>query len=371
VASARIAVSIVFALHGIASGMWVSRIPAVQESLGLGLGVLGIALLGAGVGSLAAMLPMGVLIARVGSQRVTLGAGLGAAIAFVLLALATDALTLFGALVVWGATLGTLDVAMNAQGSAIEQRRAQPIMSSLHGLWSAGSMGGAALGAVFAATAVAPRTQFLAAAPILAVGVSVSVRWFVGDREQAAKKAFVWPRGSLFPLATMVFCAVAVEGAMFDWSGVYLRRTLGASEGAAAAAPTFFAAAMAVGRLLGDWVTARLSSSTLARGSAILALLGLSAVVLAPRDEVVFGALIFVGLGLAVLVPLAFSAAGRNPAMPTGTAIAAVATVGYSAFLFAPPAIGLIAEQFTLHGSFVMLLLLLVVIVLLAPSVRT
>ncbi|HET6320270.1 MAG TPA: MFS transporter [Chloroflexota bacterium] len=369
--SARVAVSVVFALHGIASGMWVSRIPAVQEGLEIGLGALGIALLGGGLGSLLAMLPMGALIAHVGSRRVTLGAGLGTAVAFVLLGLANSAVTLFGALVVWGAAIGTLDVAMNAQGSAIEQRRPRPIMSSLHGLWSVGSMTGAALGAILAALAVTPRTQFAVAAPLLAIAITLAARHFVSDRDQAAKKAFVWPTRALLPLALIVFCAVAVEGAMFDWSGVFMRRSLDASEGIAAAAPTFFAAAMAVGRLVGDQVTARLSGATVARGSALLALLGLTGVVLAPRPEVVFGALMLVGLGIAVLVPLAFSSAGRTPNMPASSAIAAVATVGYSAFLLAPPAIGLIAEQLTLRGSFALLLLALAVIFVLARAVRS
>jgi fucose permease len=369
--SARLAVSVVFALHGIASGMWVSRIPAVQEGLEIGLGALGIALLGGGLGSLVAMLPMGALIAHVGSRRVTLGAGLGTAAAFVLLGLANSAVALFGALVVWGAAIGTLDVAMNAQGSAIEQRRARPIMSSLHGLWSVGSMTGAALGAILAALAVTPRTQFVVAAPLLAIAIALAARHFVSDRDQAAKKAFVWPTRALLPLALIVFCAVAVEGAMFDWSGVFMRRSLDASEGIAAAAPTFFAAAMAVGRLVGDPVTARLSGATVARGSALLALLGLTGVVLAPRPEAVFGALMLVGLGIAVLVPLAFSSAGRTPNMPASSAIAAVATVGYSAFLLAPPAIGLIAEQLTLRGSFTLLLLALAVIFVLARAVRS
>lgn len=369
--AARVAVSIVFLVHGVASGLWVARIPGVQESLGISLAELGLALLGAGLGSLLALLPMGALIANVGSRRVTLGAGLTGAVAFVLLAVAFNTWTLFLALVVWGATLGTLDVAMNAQGSAIEQRRARPIMSSLHGLWSLGSMSGAAVGALLATLQVAPRSQFLVSAPVLALAVLVSAQPFVSDREQTVRKAFIWPSGALLPLATMVFCAVAVEGAMFDWSGVYLRRSLDASEGVAAAAPTFFAAAMAVGRLVGDQLTTRFTSATLARSSAVLAFVGLSGVLLAPRSEIVFGSLILVGLGLAVLVPLAFSAAGRHPSVPSSTAIAAVATVGYSAFLFAPPAIGLIAEQLTLRGSFVLLLLLLAVIALLAPAVRS
>ena len=365
--SARIAVSAVFAMHGLASGMWVSRIPAVQEDLRLGVAGLGLALLGGGVGSMLAMLPMGALIGRVGSRRVSLVAGLGGAIAFALLSLANDGLTLFGALVVWGAALGTLDVAMNAQGSAIEQGRGRPIMSSLHGLWSVGSMSGAAIGAVLAGLGTAPRTQFLATAPVVATTIVLAVRWFIADRDQTERRPFVWPRGGLMLLAAVVFCAVAVEGAMFDWSGVYVRRVLDASEAMAATAPTFFAAAMAAGRLVGDQVTARLGAAFVARCSAVLAAVGLSGVVLAPGPYVVFGAVVVVGLGLAVLVPLAFSVAGRNASMSTGTAIAAVATMGYSAFLLAPPTIGLVGEWLTLRGSFLLLLVLMLGIGVVAP----
>lgn len=369
--AARVAVSGVFLVHGVTMGLWVSRIPAVQESLAIGYAELGIALLGAGVGSLLTMLPMGALVGRVGSRRVAVVSGLGAAISLLLLAAANSTWTLFGALVVWGATLGSLDVAMNAQGSAIEQRRERPIMSSLHGLWSVCSMSGAAVGAILAAAAVSPRIQFLVAAPVVAVCVLVGVRPFVSDREHAEKRAFVWPSAALLPLAVIVFCAVAVEGAMFDWSGVYVRRTLEAPEAIAAAAPTFFAAAMALARLVGDHATERFTGAAVARASAVLAFVGLAGVVVAPRPEVVFASLILVGLGLAVLVPLGFSAAGRDPSMPTGTAIAAVATVGYSAYLFAPPAIGFIAEQFTLRGSFLLLLVLLAFVGALASAIRS
>jgi fucose permease len=314
---------------------------------------------------------MGALIGRVGSRRVTLGAGLGASVSLALLGLAGDGLTLFGALVVWGGTLGALDVAMNAQGSAIEQRDARPIMSSLHGLWSFGNMGGAALGVLLAGLSIPPRTHFLVAAPVVALVVVLGARRFVRDRDHMPKSAFVWPRGALLLLAAIVFCAVAVEGAMFDWSGVFLRSVLDASEASAAAAPTFFSAAMAAGRLAGDQINARASASAVVRGSAILAALGIGAILLAPGPAVVFAALVVVGFGLAVLVPLAFSAAGRGSRTPTGAAIATVATVGYTALLIAPPAIGLIAEEFTLRGSFLMLLVLLMVIGLLAPSVNT
>jgi fucose permease len=221
------------------------------------------------------MLPMGALIGRVGSRRITIGAGVGGSVALALLGLAVDGPTLFGALVVWGATLGTLDVAMNTQGSAIEQRNARPIMSSLHGLWSFGNMAGAGLGALLAGLSITPRTHFLVAAPAIALVVLLGAGQFVGDRDRTPRRAFVWPRGELLLLAAIVFCAVAVEGAMFDWSGVYLRRVLDASEASAAAAPTFFSAAMAVGRLAGDQITARVRASVVARVSAMLAALGL------------------------------------------------------------------------------------------------
>jgi fucose permease len=367
---ARLAVSTVFCLHGLASGLWVARIPAVQETLNLGVGALGLALLGSGIGSLAAMLPMGALIARRGSRRVTLGAGLGTAVSLVLLALAYDGLSLFGALVAWGATLGTLDVAMNAQGSAIEQRRGRPIMSSLHGVWSTGSMSGAALGALLAAADVPPRMSFLSAAVILVVAVTYAVRRFVPDRDASAKRAFVWPRGALLLLSVVVFCAVMVEGAMFEWSGVYLRRVLDAAEATAAAGPSFFAAAMAIGRLVGDQITGRFGAGAVARACAMLGAVGVAGIVLAPRTEVVYGCLVLVGFGLSVLVPLAFSAAGREREMPAGAAIAAVATVGYSAFLFGPPTIGLVAEVVTLRGAFALMLGLLLVIALLSRRIE-
>jgi fucose permease len=371
VTGARLAVSAVFCLHGLTSGLWVARIPIVQESLGLGVGALGLALLGSGFGSLLAMLPMGALIARRGSRRVTLGAGLGGSVALVLLALAFDGLTLFAALFAWGATFGTLDVAMNAQGSTIEQRRGRPIMSSLHGLWSLGTMIGSAIGALLAALRVPHATSFLGAAVIVAVVVVLAVRLFVADRDTSEKRAFVWPRGGLMALAVLVFCAVLVEGAMLEWSGVYLRRVLEASEPTAAAAPSFFSAAMAGGRLVGDQVMQRLGSTMLARLCAAVAALGVGGVVLASRAEVVYACLVLVGLGLSVLVPIAFSAAGRNPRVPTGTAIAAVATVGYSAFLFGPPTIGLVGEVLTLRGAFGLLLGLLLLIALLSQRIES
>ena len=367
--SARLGVLAVFFLHGAGAGMWVARIPAVQEGLGLGVGALGLALLGAGLGTLAAMVPAGALIARHGSRAVVRWTAWPAALTLGLLGLAPDGPTLFAALVAWGASTSALDVAMNAQGATIEQRLGRPVMSSLHGFWSLGNMSGAAVGALLAGAGVAVPLHLAAAAPVLLVAFLAAGRPLVpGDVGQGGA-GFARPRGALLALAAVAFCAVTVEGAMFDWGGVYLRRVLAAPEAIAAAAAGCFSAAMAAGRLGGDHLTARVRASALARACALLAALGVAAIVAAPAPAAVFGGLVAVGLGLSILVPLAFGAAGRSIEMPAGAAIAAVATLGYLGFLVGPPTLGLAAEQVGLRGAVALLLALLAVIALLAPAV--
>jgi MFS family permease len=366
----RLAVSVVFLAHGLGTGTWVSRIPAVQEDLGLSVGALGFTLLGGGLGSLLALLPSGAIIGRFGSRRVSLVTSIAACASLSIMGLvSTNAINLFLALVLWGATAGALDVGMNAQGSTIEQRRPTPIMSSLHGLWSVGSMAGAAFGAVLAGLDISFRTHFIVAGPLLGVLAFLACRAFIsGDHSEPGERH--WPRGDVLALAAIVFCAVAVEGAMFDWGGVYLRRVLEAPEATAAAAASFFSVAMAIGRLSGDYLSHRFGAALLARICAVVAGVGVVTIIVAPVALVVFAGLVATGFGLSVLVPLAFGAAGRAKAMPTGAAIATVATVGYSVFLIGPPTIGLLAEQFGLRGAFLVLPALLALILVLAPAMH-
>jgi MFS family permease len=367
----RLAVSIVFLVHGIASGSWLSRIPTVQENLGLGEAALGLALLGGGLGSLISMVPAGAMIARVGSRTMVAAMSVPFALAVLLLGLASNGPLLFATLVLWGSSAASLDVAMNAQGSAIQEARGRPILSSLHGLWSLGTMAGGSLSTLLISLDVSARNQFAVEAPLLLVCVVVASRAMLTVRLGKAGQAFARPNRPLLALAVITFCGVTAEGAMFDWSGVYLRRVFDAPQGLAASGAAWLAASMAIGRLIGDPITARFGAPTLARGCAALAAAGMLLVIAAPAPPVVFGGLIALGFGLSILVPLAFGAAGRAPGMAPGAAIAAVATVGYFGFLAAPPTIGFVAERLTLRAAFVLLLILLALIGLLAPATGT
>jgi fucose permease len=166
----------------------------------------------------------------------------------------------------------------------------------------------------------------------------------------------------------VTFCAVTAEGSMFDWSGVYLHRVLNAPDATAATGAVFLAAAMAIGRLVGDFFTFRFGAPALARGCAALGAAGMLTVILAPSPPVVFAGLVALGFGLSIVVPLAFGAAGRASGMAPGAAIAAVATVGYFGFLAAPPTIGFVAERVGLRAAFGLLLALLILIAVLAPA---
>ena len=337
----------------------------------MGEAALGFALLGGGLGSLVTMVPVGALIARCGSRAIVLFTAVPVGLALCAIALAWNGLTLFGALVLWGASAGSLDVAMNTQGSAIEQRRAQPIMSSLHGLWSLGTMVGGGVSALLAVAGIQFQAQFLVEGPLVLLAIVLASRPMQVDDGGRHGVAFGLPRGPLLALAVVTFCAVTAEGVMFDWSGVYLRRMLDAPEATAASSASVVAGAMAIGRLGGDFLTTRFGPPTLARACAALAATGMLIVIAAPTPAVVFGGLVAVGFGISILVPLAFSAAGRAPGMASGAAIAAVATVGYFGFLAAPPTIGLVAERVTLRGAFVLLVALLILIGLLAPVTGT
>jgi MFS family permease len=348
---ARLAVAAIFCLNGVALANWIARIPDVKQQLRLNEQQLGLVLLCAAVGALVAQPTVGWLIGRVGSRRMTIIMVVAFCLSIVLPGLATDMLSLMAVLFVVGACNGGLDVAMNAQAALVEQRYARPIMSSFHGLWSIGGLVGAALGGLIAARGVAVAGHLLGVAIVVTLVAVVATRWLVVDAgaHGDAGPSFALPPPELLLLGFIAFGVLFCEGAIGDWSGVYLRESLNSPPATAASGFALFSLAMAAGRLAGDQLALRLGPAWVVRAGGVLVALGIG---LAIASDVALIAIVgfgLIGAGLACSFPLLLSAAARTPGVAASTAIAAIATAGYTGFLVGPPLIGTVAGALTLR----------------------
>ncbi len=351
--SARWAVAVAFAVHGAAFGSYAARLPWIQERLDLSPGALGLALLMMSVGAVGSMPFAGRVVHRMGSRAATRWFMIGWAGAIVLPALAPSLIALCVALLCCGLTAGTADVAMNAQGVAVEQRMGKSIMSGLHGMWSVGGLVGSAIGAVAAYRNIDARVHLGVMAVILAIAALLASFRLLPSRPTVSDKPprFAFPTGPVLGIALVGFCAIFVEGSTADWCAVYLRQVTDAGAGLAAASYTLFALTMAAGRISGDVVVRRFGAVRTVRASGVVAVLGGVLVVFAGAPATAMIGFALYGLGVAVVVPLAFAAAG-HAGPHSAHAIAGVATVSYGAGLAAPAAVGGIASLTSLPASF-------------------
>jgi MFS family permease len=371
--ASRLAVLAVFFVNGVVIGSWVVRIPAIKERLGLGDGLLGVALLGAAVGALVAMPLVGALVSRFGSRRIVGTTALALSVSLLMPALAPSLLLLVPAVVVLGAANGGLDVAMNAQAVAVERGYGRPIMSSFHAAWSFGGLGGAALGGLLASKGIGPLPHFSAVAIVATIAFAFAYGALLpsgADASGEGTPAFARPTRALLGLGIISFCVLLGEGAMGDWSAVYLDGTLRTGPGFAAAGYAAFSLSMAFGRLLGDRLTELLGPARLVRSCAAIAAVGLGVALAAAQPLVALTGFACAGAGFSIIFPTALSAAGRTGG-PTGPALAAVTTAAYTGFLVGPPFIGFLAELTGLGYALYLVVALSTTIVILAGAVNT
>ncbi len=352
--SARSAITATFFLNGLVLGAWAARIPAIGDRLELSEGGLGLALGALAAGAIVAMPLAGRAAARFGSRPVARAALLSLAVAIALPALAPSLLALCLGALVLGAANGSLDVAMNAHGVAVERRLGRPVFSSLHAGFSFGGLAGAATGALAAGGGLDVRAH-LALVGLLAFAVGLpwtrallpagtDAESAAGDGAAAAAGV---PRSARRPLAVLGFAAFACllcEGAAADWGAVYVDRDLAASAQVAALSYAAFSLAMALTRLVGDRLTAAFGPVALVRGGSLLAAAGVGLALLVASAPAALAGFACLGAGLATVVPVVFRAAGELPGVTPGRAIAAVTTTGYAGFLAGPPLIGALAE---------------------------
>ncbi|MFF1511762.1 MFS transporter [Streptomyces sp. NPDC058326] len=370
---ARFAVAAVFCVHGAVTGSFATRIPWIQEHAGVSAGQLGLALAFPALGASLAMPLAGAIGHRFGARTALRGLLALWTLSLTLPSIAPNIWGLCGALFVYGATAGMSDVAMNALGVETENRLGKSIMSSLHGMWSVGALIGSAAGTVVAHLGGDARLHHLVAALLLTALGLLFCQGVLDVRstpDEEAPPRFALPPRSALVIGAIGFCAVFAEGASLDWSAVYLRDALGSSAGLAAASTTAFALTMAVARLAGDRVVDRFGAVRTVRVGGVAATVGGLMVVFAPHAAVAMAGFGLIGLGIAVVVPLAFAAAGRSGPNPS-QAIAGVATITYTSGLIAPSAIGGIADATSLVVSFGLVTLLTLGLVAGAGVLRT
>lgn len=357
------AVVAAFAFNGLLFGAWASRVPSFRDRFALDSAELGLLLLLLAGGAIVCFPVAGALTERRGAERVTAWAALVYGPALLLLALAPSLPMLGAALFVFGALHGGMDVAMNAWAARAEKDARRPVMSALHATFSLGAGVGAASGYLAIRAGLAPPAHFalvaglgaLASLPLMAAGARAQVR---PARSEGGAPLFALPHGSLVLVGLIAFGVAMGEGAMADWSAVFLNDVLGASEARAALGYAAFSAAMVATRLAGDRVRGRFGAVATARVSGGIAVLGLGVVMIAGNLAVALFGFALVGVGYAIVVPLVFMRAAQDPHVRPGPAIASVATLCYGGMLLGPVMVGLVASLTSLVAAFGALALL-------------
>ncbi|MFN8356455.1 MAG: MFS transporter [Spirosomataceae bacterium] len=366
----RMATFTLFFLLGVIFASWASRIPDIQEKLHIGVAELGGVLLGMPIGSLTSVLITGFLVERFGSKLVCILSTLLSCTALIGLGLAPSALTLAFVLAVFGAADNILNIAMNTQAIGVEKLYGRTLMSTFHAVWSLGAMAGAAIGGIFATSQIEPPLHFACIFLFVIVGLVLISRWLLTNDTQSGQKGplFSLPDQSLWILSIICLCAMMTEGAMADWSAIYYKQSLSKSGGSASMGYTAFALIMSIGRFTGDYLTNRFGITKMLIVSGGLISLGIGIALLYPVSFAIILGLGLVGAGVACVVPIAYSAAGKSKTMSAGMALNAVSTIGYTGFLVGPPLIGFLADASSLRIALGIIMLLGAAILLLASK---
>ncbi len=366
----RVAISAIFFLNGAMFSAWYARVPAISDRLDLSPGEIGVALLGAPLGLLLAQPLAGALVARRGSYALLRLAPV-AMVAIALPALAVDLPTLALAVLLTGATNGVLDITMNAQGLAVERAAGRGLFASLHAAFSFGALAGAASAGAIAGAGVAPLAHLAAWGAVGAVAAAIASRGLIDDAEHASPAAprIARPSRRLAAVGAIAFCALLAEGAVFDWSGLYLDRDTGASATLAPMGLAVFSLTMGIGRLIADRLAAAHGARRVVRAGATIAAAGLTAALAAGTPAAGIAGFAVMGFGLSAVFPLTLRAAGGGESH-SGPELAAVSTLGYTGFLLGPPFIGVLAEVSGLGAALLVVSAALLLTAVLARALR-
>ncbi len=377
VIKAKRATQAIFLVCGLALSSWAPMVPLAKQRLGLNDANLGVLLLMLGAGAIVMMPISGYFSHRYGTGKVMLTSGIAFAICLPLLVIITDPIIMGVVLFVFGAGIGTIDVAMNSHGIHVQNSYGKPIMSSLHGLFSVGGL----LGSLGLGLLIKAGLDVLTAA--IAIGVLLLVILFWQYQYLLNKKMeseistksepqntdnsggrLKWLNSGVIFLGFCCFAIFLSEGAMLDWSALFLKEQRGVAQEMAGLGYAAFSVAMASMRLLGDKIVERFNGTTVVIAGGLIASAGIFLSVLTPWVATSLLGFIMLGIGAANIVPVFFSMGGRLQKTPASIAIPAISTMGYAGQLAGPALLGYVAYHFSLNHALAVVGLLILIVAL-------
>jgi len=362
----RVATRAIFFITGLAMGLWAALVPYAQLRTHAAAGDLGLLLLCLGSGSLLAMFGSGRLIGRFGCRAVIVSGVVVFCMMLPALAEMSDIRLLAAALFIFGMGIGLTDVAMNVQGTLIEQASGKPLMSGFHCLYSVGGIAGAGGGALLLSAGLPPLTSTWCAVGLVALITAFFYSRLlpIGNHEDATEKPAgkARPNFRLILMALMAMICFMAEGAVLDWGGLFLTQDRGLALEHAGWGFAIFAITMSIMRLTGDAVVKVLGRRNVLVFGALLGIAGYLLVVILPGWTSALIGFALVGIGAANIVPVLITLAGQEKVMPVNMSVAMVATLGYFGVLAGPAAIGFIAHLSSLTVAFSMMAALFLVI---------
>ena len=345
---------LLFLLAGFSAAAWASLVPVAKAATGVNEGQLGLVLLCLGIGSLLAMPVSGVVSTRHGCRKVLMVCGVALCACLPLLASVQNVFTLAAALFFFGAMIGIFDCVMNIQAVIVERDSKRPLMSGFHGFYSLGGLLGAATTSTIMDLGVSP---FATVSAIALAGVLLLMgirRHVLPYGNPAEGPPFALPRGEVLFLGMLCMTVFLVEGSMMDWSAVMLTENHGMPVAQAGYGFAAFSLTMTFGRLTGDRIVARVGRRSVVTVGGLLAMGGILLATLVPLWQAALLGYAMVGLGCSNIVPVLFTAVGRQTSMPQSVAVPAMSTLGYAGVLAGPAAIGFIAHHSSLPMAFLL-----------------
>ena len=360
-----------FFISGFAAASWAPLVPILRERLFIEEDLLGMLLLCIGIGSLLTMPIAGTLASRFGCRKVlTISSIIIAGLLLILCKVSIFWLTV-PIVLLFGGIMGCIDVVMNIQSVVVEKAVKHQIMSSMHAMYSVGGFVGAGLFGVWVGfLKLSPfQSTLISSAIILAILLKFSKHLIAEGGGEKNSKLIAVPKGVLVFIGLIAMISYLVEGAVMDWSGVFLTITKGFDISVAGTGFAMFSAAMLLMRFVGDNLVQNFGSKIVVLGGCAVAFAGFLLLIFSDSQKILFAGFFLIGIGCANIVPVFFSMLGRQKIMPVNMAIPAVSTLGYLGILMGPAIIGFVAKATSLYFSFGLLAILIVVEIIIANHV--